>query len=133
MEKNKNKDEDNGDAVSADRAAEPAESAKPAEPAESAEDPLTAALARAEAAERALADAQAKQAAADAAAKAGLPAALAKFLAAVAPEQMEAAANELKGYIAGQPNPLVRNEPTPHAATSGDSDLDAIGARLFRK
>ena len=95
--------------------------------------PLTAALARAEAAEKALAAAQAKQSAADAAAKAGLPAALAKFLAAVAPEQMESAATELKSYIAGQPNPLTRNEPTPHAATSDDSNLDAIGARLFRK
>ena len=122
MKKNENKG--NGDAVSADRTAEPAEPA---------EDPLTAALARAEAAEKALAAAQAKQAASDAAAKAGLPAALAKFLAAVAPEQMEAAATELKGYVAGQPNPLTRNEPTPHAATSDDSNLDAIGARLFRK
>ena len=46
---------------------------------------------------------------------------------------MEAAATELKGYVAGQPNPLTRNEPTPHAATSDDSNLDAIGARLFRK
>ena len=83
-----------------------------------------------------LADAQAKQAAVAAAAKAGLPAALSKFLAAVAPEQMEAAATELKGYVAGPTNPLTRNEPTPHAATSADSadsNLDAIGARLFRK
>ena len=46
---------------------------------------------------------------------------------------MEAAATELKGYVAGQPNPLTRNEPTPHAATRGNDDLDAIGARLFRK
>ena len=46
---------------------------------------------------------------------------------------MDAAANELKGYVAGQPNPLVRNEPTPRAATNGGDDLDAIGARLFRK
>ena len=46
---------------------------------------------------------------------------------------MEAAATELKGYVAGQPNPLTRNEPTPHAAPRGGDDLDAIGARLFRK
>ena len=46
---------------------------------------------------------------------------------------MEAAATELKGYVAGQPNPLTRNEPTPHAAVRGDDNLDAIGARLFRK
>ena len=46
---------------------------------------------------------------------------------------MEAAAAELKGYIGTQPNPLTRNEPTPHAADSDDSNLDAIGARLFRK
>ena len=128
MDKNKNENKDNGDAVSTDRAAE----AEPAE-AEPAEDPLTAALARAEAAEKALADAQAKQAAADAAARAGLPAALGKFLAAVPPEQMEAAANELKGHVAGQQNPLTRNEPTPHVAARDGDDLDAIGARLFRK
>ena len=46
---------------------------------------------------------------------------------------MEAAATELKGYVAAPANPLTRNEPTPHAATSDDGDLDAIGARLFRK
>ena len=46
---------------------------------------------------------------------------------------MESAAAELKGYIAARPNPLARNEPTPHAATGDDSNLDAIGARLFRK
>ena len=46
---------------------------------------------------------------------------------------MEAAATELKGYVAGPPNPLTRNEPTPHAAAGGGDDLDAIGARLFRK
>ena len=63
----------------------------------------------------------------------GLPKEAAQFLAGIPADELDKAAKTLKKLIGGGSNPLTRNEPTPRQATKPSEDLDAIGARLFRK
>lgn len=103
----------------------------PAEDPDAEGEPAVDWEARANAAEKELADLKLKVSAQNAAAEAGLPPEAAQFLRGGNDEEIKAAAETLASLIAPT-NPLDRN-PVPRGQEPGDRpDLATIGARLFR-